>query len=199
MNIHLTKSCLIKNILGVIYEMAPGCKPRNIDKIHKYVLDWCDKNVKDYITEVNSKDLNKYLKDMLMACEEFTQLNISQKKWDEGVKDYNDKRNSGFGVVSVGHNNDGSPCSIYTPEEYCDFIDLDALIPNIASAIICDKQNSEDCFLCKFAGKYGNMEPTDCEECKTCCINPNYKFNYIPHPKSLLPRNSKEYKNYKED
>ena len=35
----LTKRSLCKHILGTIYEMAPGCKPRNIDKIHQYIIN----------------------------------------------------------------------------------------------------------------------------------------------------------------
>lgn len=198
MRIHLTKRLLMKHVLGTIYEMAPGCKPRNVDKIHQYLINWCDSNITKYSIDLDSENLISYLKDILFNCKEFTQLNISQKKYDEGVKDYNDERNHGFGAVFVGHNSDGTVNSIYTPEEYTDFIDLDALVPNIASSIVCAIQTREDCFLCKFAGKYGNMQPTDCKECETCSINPNYKFNRVPHPKSLLPRNSEEYKNYKE-
>lgn len=33
------------------------------------------------------------------------------------------------------------------------------------------------------------MEPSDCEECKTCIANPKYKCNRIPHPMSLKPKN----------
>lgn len=198
MRILLTKRLLVKNILGVIYEMAPGCRPRNIDKIYQYILEYCNKNIIDYETEVDSSNINKYIKDILMDCNEFTQLNISQKLWDKGIRDYKDENNSGFSATFVEHDVNGEVTNISNIEEYNDFIDLIACIDAICRDIIIEKQQKEDCFLCKFAGKYGNMKPTDCEECKTCIINPNYTFNRILHPKALLPINSEEYKNYKE-
>lgn len=197
--IYLTKPLLCKHILGTIYELAPGCKVRNINKIHKYILNWCNENKINY-TDIEYSKFEDYLRDMLMNCLEFRQLNISQKLWDTGVRDYDDERNQGFAISTfVSHDKNGDPSYIYTAEEYTDFIDLDACIPNIVSSYINEIQINDDCFLCKFAGKYGNMEPTNCEECKTCLCNPKIKYNRVPHPKSLLPRNSEEYKNYKED
>ena len=198
MKILLTKRKLVKHILGVIYALAPGNYPRNIDKIHEYIIKYCKENIKDYHTEIDSSELQNYIKNMMLNCEEFTQLNISQKRWDKGIRNYKDKNNSGFAFTAVGHDDNGIPCTMYTVKEYSDFVDLDAVFQNVSREIIIEEEQDEDCFLCKFAGKYGNMEPTDCKECNTCCINPNYKFNRIPHPKSLLPRNSEEYKNYKE-
>ena len=46
--------------------------------------------------------------------------------------------------------------------------------------------------------EYCSGEPSGCVECQTCIHNPNYKSNYVSHPKSLLPMNSVEYQNYSE-
>ena len=70
---------------------------------------------------------------------------------------------------------------------------MTACIQNIVYEINLDNQNNEDCFLCKYAKEYQSMEPSDSETCKTCTLNPNYKFKREPHPMSLVPRNSPEY------
>lgn len=191
--ITLSKRRLIKYCIGVIYEMAPNNNPRNIDKIREYIVDFCINNIIDYETEVEDNKLLKYIKDMLFGCVEFTQLNINQDKWDKGMRDPFCKENSGFSFTAIGHDKDGVPSKIIQSKDYFDFIDLDACVRNITHDIYLDKQNNEDCFLCKYAKKYRSMEPSDSETCKTCTLNPNYKFKREPHPMSLVPRNSPEY------
>ena len=191
--ISITKRRLIKCCIGVIYEMAPNNNPRNIDKIREYIVDFCTNNITDYSIRIEDNKLFNYIKDMLFGCVEFTQLNISQDKWDKGMRDPFCKENSGFSFTAVGHDKDGVPSKITQSKDYFDFIDLDACVQNITHEIDMDEQNSEDCFLCKYAKEYQSMEPSDSETCRTCTLNPNYKFKREPHPMSLVPRNSPEY------
>lgn len=180
--ITLSKTRLIKCCIGVIYEMAPNNNPRNIDKIREYIVDFCTNNITDYETKVEDNKLFKYIKDMLFGCVEFTQLNISQDKWDKDMRDPFCEENSGFSFTAVGHDKDGVPSKIIQSKDYFDFIDLDACVQNITYDIKLDEQNNEDCFLCKYAKEYQSMEPSDSETCKTCTLNPNYKFKREPHP-----------------
>ena len=96
----------------------------------------------------------------------------------------------------VGHDDDGDVVSIETTNDYDDFIDLDAAVQNIVSELIWRSVNSNDCMFCKNAKEYYSNEPSGCDECQTCIHNPNYKSNYVSHPKSLLPINSVKYQNY---
>lgn len=191
--ITLSKRRLIKCCMRVIYEMAPNNNPRNIDNIREYIVDFCTNNITDYETKIEDNKLLKYIKDMLFSCVEFTQLNISQDKWDKGMRDPFCKENSGFSFTAIGHDKDGVPSKIIQSKDYFDFIDLDACVQNITYEIKLDEQNDKDCFLCKYAKEYRSMEPSDSETCKTCTLNPNYKFKREPHPMSLVPRNSPEY------
>ena len=191
--ISITKRRLIKCCIGVIYEMAPGNNPRNIANIRQYIVNFCTNNIKDYSIRVEDNKLFNYIKDMLFGCVEFTQLNISQDKWDKGMRDPFCKENSGFGFVAIGHDKDGVPSKITHPKDYFDFIDLDACVQNITREIDLDEQNNEDCFLCKYAKEYQSMEPSDSETCRTCTLNPKYRFKRESHPMSLVPRNSPEY------
>ena len=70
-------------------------------------------------------------------------------------------------------------------ERYSDFIDLDACIRNIECAIINKQNNSNDCLFCKFAKEYFSNKPSDCQQCKTCYLNPSLTFNRISVPMSL--------------
>lgn len=191
--ITLSKRKLVKCCIGVIYQMAPNNNPRNIDKIREYIIDFCTNNIKDYSIKIEDNKLSKYIKDMLFGCVEFTQLNISQNKWDKDMRDPFCKENSGFNFTTVGHDKDGVPSKITQSKDYFDFIDLDACVRNITHEIYLDEQNNKDCFLCKYAKKYLSMEPSDSDICKTCNINPNYTFKRESHPMSLVPRNSPEY------
>lgn len=191
--ISISKRRLIKCCIGVIYEMAPNNNPRNIDKIREYIVDYCNKNVEDYSTRIEDNKLSKFIKDMLFGCVEFTQLNISQDKWDEGMRDPFCKENSGFSFTAVSHDKDGVPSKIAQSKDYFDFIDLDACVQNITHELDLDEQNDEDCFLCKYAEKYQSMNPSDSETCRTCTCNPNYRFRREPHPMSLIPTNSPEF------
>ena len=151
------------------------------------------------LLKIEDSKLSKYIRDMLFGCVEFTQLNISQDKWDKGMRDPFCKENSSFSFTAVGHDKDGVPYEITQSKDYFDFIDLDACVQNITHEIYLNEQNSDDCFLCKYAKEYKSMEPSDTETCKTCTLNPNYRFKREPHPMSLVPRNSPEYIKFMEE
>lgn len=192
--IKFTKRSFISSLSGLAYEMAPGFKPRNFDKIIDYVKENFEQfeGFKDWEVKFNGKvwELKNACKNFLMQCQEFRQLNISQKRYDLGQRE----PDSGFAVVAVGHDSNGVPCSIMTPEEYCDFIDLDAFCSNLAGALSFDSEASEtSCFLCKFAKSYGSLEPSGCDTCEHCLNNPkneDYWYKYETHP--LAEKNPSE-------
>lgn len=181
----ITKSKVVKAVASVIYDFAPGNNPRGIIKIMRHVRLWCSKNFKDY-DKWTKAEINANFTKMLYTCKEFTQLNISQALWDNGVRDYNDSKNQGVSFTSVGHDEDGEPCVITKTKEYYDFVDLDACINNIIREYILDIENNEDCFLCKYAEEYQSFEPSNCEKCRTCTLHPEHRCNYEPHPTSLV-------------
>ena len=88
----LTNKDLIKSASGVITEMAPGMKPRNlqaiIDYIDKYFREECkdkdgyyksDRLVMFYIEE---DDIRNFIDKLLKGCKEFNDLNLSQDEID---------------------------------------------------------------------------------------------------------------------
>ena len=179
--------------------MAPNNNPRNIDKIREYIVNFCTNNITDYKTKVEDNKLFNYIKNMLFGCVEFIQLNISQDKWDKGMRNPFCKENSGFNFTAVSHDKNGDPSTITQSKDYFDFVDLCACVKNIVHDIDLDEQNNEDCFLCKYAKEYQSMEPSDSETCRTCTLNPNYSFKRESHPMSLVPRNSPEYIKFMEE
>lgn len=177
---------IIQSVAGVLYKMHPYHNPEKIEVIIKKFDDYFrEKKPNDTFCLVDfesEKDLYKFIKEFLMSIPEFLAYNISQKKKDEGVKNADDERNQGI-VFSSRYDVESYD------RRYFDFIDLDAAIGNITNEIIRLEEDDADCFLCKFALKYGSMEPSDCKECETCIANPKYKCNRIPHPMSLKPKN----------
>lgn len=197
MTYKLKKRSFIKSAIGIIYEMAPNHKPRNIDKIVEEISEKLDSIIgKEYVLNIEEKDFYKIVKDILYSSKSFCQLNIPQSRWDKGVRDPFSKENSGISFVSVGHDDDGIPCTVTHTKDYYDFIDLGAAVGNIDGDLRLNEQISEDCFLCKYAEEYQSTKPSDCDICKNCICNPKLKYNREIHPIALLPRNSKEYQDF---
>lgn len=191
MKVRLSNREIICGVSGTIYKMHPYHLPENMDKIMGTVVRKLDE-MKDMCGHVQSTfklfefddwdAFEKWLRDMLMNIPEFTQLNISRHLKDRGVTNYQDQENSGISITSR-----------YDPDtqdkRYFDFIDLDACIRNIIMQIDIINQRNQDCFLCKYAKSYGDMEPSDSEVCNTCNVNPKYKFNHESHPLAIKPKN----------
>lgn len=191
MKARISNRDIIHGISGTIYEMHPYHLPENMDKIMGTVVQKLDEmedmcgHVRDTFKLFEFDDWNafeKWLRDLLMGIPEFTQLNISRRLKDMGVTDCNDQRNAGISFTSRydQETQDG---------RYNDFVDLDACIRNIVNRIDIIDQHNHDCFLCKYAKSYGDMEPSDSETCRTCTANPAYKFNHESHPMSVKPKN----------
>ena len=185
----ISNSQLIEAFAGVIYRMHPYHKPENFDKIMDVLLERLDtkaeihkgKKLTFILLEYESiNDFKKKLKEFLFEIKEFRQLNISKKLKDAGVEDINDERNSGIKI--------STRYSIETEDNrYTDFVDLDACVQNIVFSVNRIIQFDDDCFLCKYAKKYGSMEPGD-PRCDTCICNPNVKYKRESHPMSLKPK-----------
>ena len=181
---------IIKSVAGVIYEMHPYHMPEGIDVIIGKLNDYFDSNKGEggSVDDVfkcfkweSWNDMYKWMKEFLKSIPEFRELNVSRCNKDKNIK-YGDDENNGFKLTDryMRETKDG---------RYTDFIDLDACTRNIANEIQWSEENQDDCFLCEFAKNYGSTEPSDCEACRLCTINPNYGYNRKPHPMSLKPKN----------
>ena len=198
--VKITKRDVIHTVSGVLYDLAPSHMPRRIDEIIEQCCKFCDERIGDeFVIRLDEKEVWDFVKDMIYDFKPFRQLNLSQAELDNGITDCDDpNRKGGFAACFVAHDDDGNVVGIKTTNDYNDFIDLDAAVQNIEYELIHRSINSTDCMFCKYAKEYYSTEPSGCDECKTCIHNPKYKSNYVNHPKSLLPRNSDEYKNYSE-
>lgn len=184
--IKISNKEFIDSLVGVITRMSPHYQPRNIDAIIDYCIikinednRWVSlkKNPDKYDLAILSLDsdnnLYPLIKELLMGCEEFTQLNISKREWDEGLRNPDENVNhfvfSGRGIPEIKW-------------EY-DFIDLDACIRNIVNELFILYDANTNCFLCKYASKNNPLESSECEECKYCICNEKLQLrnNYIFH------------------
>ena len=187
-NIRITNKEIIKSVAGVIYQMHPYHLPEGIDKIMSHLVKTIDE-MPDSDGVVNStfklfrfedyKELEAWLKNILEQVPEYLELNVSRKLKEKNIK-AGDVENQGIMFTS---RYDSSTLST----RYDDFIDLYALIRNIIIDIRITRENSDDCFLCKYAKEYGSMEPGN-EVCNTCLCNPKCKYKREPHPMSLKPK-----------
>ena len=189
--IDVDRRVFIASIVKTIYEMAPGFKPRNIDKIVNNLiekLNSTDTRNKFGVTKVPTHfaiarlETDKELRDLITYAldqDEVRELNVSNNERKHG----NIQTNKIVFVTATSAE----------PDIDDDFIDLDALAQNSFNEVIMQEQMREDCFLCKFAKEYPSMEPSDCDECKHCVLNPNYDYKRITHPIALIPRNSPKY------
>lgn len=189
--IDINRRTFIASIVKTIYEMAPGFKPRNIDKIINNLiekLNTADIRNKFGVTKVPTHfaiarlETDKELRDLITYAldqDEVRELNISNNNYKNGNIQTD-------GAVFVTETSD-------EPDIDDDFIDLAALAQNSFIEVIMQEQMREDCFLCKFAKEYSSTEPSDCDECKHCVLNPDYSYKRITHPIALIPINSPKY------
>ena len=187
--VRISNKDIIGAVAGNIYRMHPYHMPEGIDKIMGHlnkVIDEspdCGGRVDDTFKLFEFEDFKvfkKWLKDILEQVPEYHELNVSRKLKERGVKS-GDPENSGF-VFTSRYDASG------LATRYTDFIDLDALIGNIAYDINKMGQINDDCFLCKYAKSYGSMEPGD-KRCEKCICNPNIRYERETHPMALKPKN----------
>lgn len=187
--VRISNKDIIGAVAGNIYRMHPYHMPEGIDKIMGHlnkVIDEspdCGGRVDDTFKLFEFEDFKvfkKWLKDILEQVPEYHELNVSRKLKERGVKS-GDPENSGF-VFTSRYDASG------LATRYTDFIDLDALIGNIAYDIDKMGQINDDCFLCKYAKSYGSMEPGD-KRCEKCICNPNIRYERETHPMALKPKN----------
>ena len=186
--IRISNKEIIGSVAGNIYRMHPYHMPEGIDKIMGYLNKIIDEtpdcsgtvdNTFKLFEFDNFKEFKNWLKEILEQIPEYHELNVSRKLKEQGVK-ADDPENSGFAFTSR-YDTSG------LATRYTDFIDLDALIGNICVEIDRLQQMGEDCFLCKYAKKYGSMEPGD-ERCVNCICNPKIRYYRETHPMALKPK-----------
>lgn len=179
---------IISAVSGNIYRMHPYHMPEGIDKIMAHLVKTLDE-IPDYSGDIKGtfklfkfndrKEFEKWLEGILKEVPEYYELNVSRKLKEKGVK-FGDPENNGFAFTSRYDQNTQD-------KRYSDFIDLGALIRNICGDIIALREYGDDCFLCKYAKRYGSMEPGD-ERCATCVCNPEIRYKREYHPMSLKPK-----------
>lgn len=127
---------MIKCVAGVITIMAPGRKPRNLQKIVDYVDSYfrekCTHRKKYYCGDrlvmfyIDHNEIYDFTDEMLKGCKEFNDLNLSQDEIDRGIAVDDPSRPKWV----IGGASDGTHL-----KEYYDFIDLDAGVRNIVSEL----------------------------------------------------------------
>lgn len=131
----ISNKVVIGCVAYCIYRQAPMNKPRNVDKIIEHIKSYFINECKDkehyfkcsdgYISfQIEEKDVDNFINDMLFASEDFKNLNLSQYEVDNDIK-YDDENRGKFAFVSR---------DTYI-KEYYDFIDLDACIRNICNQL----------------------------------------------------------------
>lgn len=120
MNTIISLSSFINTSVGQIYRLAPNYNPRNIGIITSKIIEEFKKDAQTicdsfFYYSVDLNEVQKFTENILMAIDEFQELNLSEEEYRNGVK-VTDERS--------GH--------------YDDFVDLDACIRNIANIIVND-------------------------------------------------------------
>ena len=121
MNTIISLPSFINTSVGQIYRLAPNYSPRNIGIITTKIIEEFKKDAQRisndfFYYSVDVNEVQKFTENILMAIDEFQELNLSEEEYRNGVK-VTDER--------TGH--------------YDDFVDLDACIRNIANIIVNDE------------------------------------------------------------
>ena len=116
-----------------------------------------DTTFDSYELTISKKDLYYFLKDLLNSINEFIDLKLSKNEYEAGIL-VDDESRAEFQFSDL-----------YSKIAWeNDFVDLDAFIRNLNCAILSNKDNNDDCFLCV------NKE-TDL--CKSCFVNDTFTNN----------------------
>lgn len=170
---------LCQAVSGVLYRMAPGNSPRKIETIMcklKHEFERHEHSYRDYemLVTVTSIDLVKFIHGLLFKIPEFTELNLSQREYYEGVS-VNDENRPQYMFTDAFSN----------VKEEDDFVDLDAAIRNIANELVRIQDDDMDCFLCVHQNLVSDDESTlkpgelcDVVFCSKCKLNGNLINNY---------------------
>jgi hypothetical protein len=164
-SICLGERTLLFSIGGQLFDQAPNRQPRKAETIMTKVRDafrGLARNDNEYYSLIlEENELNKYIKNLLMAIPEFQELNLSQVEYEKNISVDDENRPK----YSFSSRYDKE-----TTESWrTDFIDLDAFIRNVVNNIWMVKDFDTDCFCCIHK---------DTEECKSCSINSDFKIKY---------------------
>lgn len=168
-SICISERNLMFAIGGQLFNQAPNRQPRKAEIIMTKVRDAFRKdahNSNEYYTLViGKKELNIYIKDLLMNIQEFKELNLSQVEYEKNISVDDESRPK------------YSFCSAYDKETNDswrrDFIDLDAFIRNAINHIYMIDDYNVDCFCCIHNGTDDTKTA-----CTTCVVNHDFKINY---------------------
>lgn len=163
-NIFITDREFCYALAGQLYEQSPNNSPRKAEVIMNKATEkfrskcYHDTTFDSYVLTISKKDLYYFLKELLNSINEFIELNLSKNEYEAGIL-VDDESRAEFQFRDL-----------YSKIAWeNDFVDLDAFIGNLNCAILSNKDNNDDCFLCV------NKE-TDL--CKSCFVNDTFTNNY---------------------
>lgn len=188
-----------RNIMGAvaknIYVMAPVYKPRNggviLEKLQEFLISTF--NYTEFggyefpiILQEDEREytaVENFLRKILLVIPEFEQLNITEAEYEAGIQDVNDpRREDGFCFVDRY-----TPATNAKDESWKqDFIDLDALLRNIANDLLSTEDS--DCFCC-----VRTEEGASTQVCQKCIRNENLRDYFIG---SRRPRGERKHSCY---
>lgn len=120
----------IKITVGWIYYLAPYNKPRFVEEIVGEVKNRFKENSQQigndfFFYEVDQKDVQKFVEDMLMPIKKFRELNLSKKEYEAGIDVDSDSRTEFVFVTAFSE----------SPEDD-NFVDLEACTMNITCELL---------------------------------------------------------------
>ena len=165
-NVMITEESLMFAVGGQLFSQAPNRNPRKAEIIMKKIKEAFRReatNDNEYYTLV-VEDMYKYIEDLLMGIKEFTELNLSQNEYEDGINVDDENRSKYLFTSSL---------DIETSESWRDdFVDLDAFIRNVYTNMNMIEEYYKDCFCCVY-----NKDDLS-EKCVSCKINPRLRDNY---------------------
>lgn len=129
-NCILSESEFVEVVVGKIYNFAPMHKPRKVDKIvehiHKYFVEHKPNKffIGQLVVKNDKKEIASLVNSILLSCDEFVELNLSQKEYEANISP-NDPNRQKFTFVGA----------FIQPSPMDDFIDLDAITMEITNEI----------------------------------------------------------------
>jgi len=150
---------------GQLFCQAPNRQPRQSEIIMQKVRDFFRNDAYNdnefYSLRIPESEVYNYLKNIMMSIPEFVDLNLSQIEFDKKIS-VNDENRPKYAFYTRYDKNDSETWKR-------DFVDLDAFIRNVHRRLYTIMDSDQDCFCCK---------KQKSEDCKTCLVNPDLKYNY---------------------
>lgn len=167
-------------LAGQLYAQAPNHQPRKTEVIMKKAIELFRNYELHSIVfgdahqiAVIEKDLYAFCDKLLKSIPEFTELNLTQIEYDNGLRDPEDPNRPKYAFTSRYDIKDENSWK-------GDFVDLYAFVNNFCRSLNKESTTEKDCFLCihQPEDSESTLAPGDSDTCKNCSINPKLTMNY---------------------